>query len=72
LGSFGSELEEAPIDNVTLFSELSPVKSAIEQAKSIMKASIGTDDELADAVAGSGAVLYNFTFLTWFIFRLKK
>jgi hypothetical protein len=51
LGSFGFELEEAPIDNVTPFSELSPVKSAIEQATSIMKASIGTDDELADAVA---------------------
>jgi hypothetical protein len=51
LGSFGFELEEAPADNMMLFPEMSPVKSAIEQAKSIMKASIGTDDDLADAIA---------------------
>ena len=51
LGSFGFELEEAPKDNAMLFSELSLVDTAIEQTKAIMEATIGTDDDLADAVS---------------------
>lgn len=50
LGSFGFELEEAP-DNETLFPDMSLVESAIEQTKAIMQASIGTDDELTDAIS---------------------
>lgn len=50
LGSFGFELEEAPKDNEVLFAEVSPVESAIEKAKAIMEASVGSDDELADAI----------------------
>jgi hypothetical protein len=50
-GSFGFELEEAPRDKDILFSELSPVKAAIDQVMSIMESSIGSDDDLADAIA---------------------
>ena len=49
-GSFGFELEEAPKDGL-LFPELSPIESAIDQTKAIMRASIGSDDELTEAVA---------------------
>lgn len=49
LGSFGFELEEAPKDDM-LFPEISLVEPAIEQTKSIMEATMGTDDELTDAV----------------------
>jgi len=50
LGSFGFELEEAPKDEM-LFPEMSLVDHAIEQTKRIMEASLGTDDELTDAIA---------------------
>ena len=50
LGSFGFELEEAP-KNDMLLPELSQVESAIAQAEEIMKASVGTDDELTDAIS---------------------
>jgi len=50
LGSFGFELEEAAKDGL-LFPDLSLVESAIEQAKRIMEASLGTDDELTDAIS---------------------
>ena len=50
LGSFGFELEEAP-GGETLFSELSLVDHAIEQTRKIMEASLGTDDELTEAIA---------------------
>ncbi len=54
LGSFGFELEEAPKnldqDNMVLFAEASPVESAIEQVIEIMIASLGTDDELTEAI----------------------
>jgi hypothetical protein len=50
-GSFGFELEEAPKDNEMLLPETSLVETAIEQTKAIMKATIATDDELADAVS---------------------
>jgi hypothetical protein len=51
LGSFGFELEEAPGKEM-LFSEIpSTVESAIEQTKSILESTKGTDDELTDAVS---------------------
>lgn len=51
LGSFGFELEEAPMDSEMLFPETSLVETAIEQTKAILEATIGTDDDLADAVS---------------------
>ena len=50
-GSFGFQFEEAPNDNQTLFPEDSPLEPAIDQAKAIMKATLGTDDELTEALA---------------------
>ncbi len=50
-GSFGFQFEEAPSDNQTLFPEDSPLEPAIDQAKAIMKATLGTDDELTEALA---------------------
>lgn len=46
-GSFGFELEEAPRDEILI----SPVKAAIEQSMSIMGSAVGSDDDLADAIA---------------------
>jgi hypothetical protein len=48
-GSFGFQLEEAPTDNFT--QQKSPLESAIHQAKAIMQASLGTDDELTEALS---------------------
>ncbi len=50
-GSFGFQFEEAPVDNGTPFPEYSPLEPAIDQAKAIMKASLGTDDELTEALS---------------------
>jgi len=50
-GSFGFQFEEAPVDSQTLFPEDSPLESAIDQTKVIMKATLGTDDELTEALA---------------------
>ncbi len=50
-GSFGFQFEEAPTDAQTLFPEYSPLEPAIAQAKAIMKATLGTDDELTEALA---------------------
>ncbi|MBF0519748.1 MAG: hypothetical protein HQK92_08495, partial [Nitrospirae bacterium] len=50
LGSFGFELEEAPKDAM-LFPKESLIESAIEQTKRIMKASLGTDDDLTEAIS---------------------
>jgi hypothetical protein len=50
-GSFGFEVEEAPKDNNMLDPELSPVKEAIDKAKSIMvSASELKDDDLTKAM----------------------
>lgn len=52
LGSFGFELEEAPQNDEELFVDpSSALESAIERAKAIMEASVGSDDELADAIS---------------------
>jgi hypothetical protein len=50
VGSFGFELEEAP-GGETLFPELSLVDQAIMQTRKIMEASLGSDDELTEAIA---------------------
>lgn len=50
IGSFGFELEEAPKGDA-LFPEVSLVDQAIEQTCEIMEASLGSDDELTDAIA---------------------
>jgi len=50
-GSFGFQFEEATVENLTLFPKESPVEPAIDQAKAIMKASLGTDDELTEALS---------------------
>lgn len=52
LGSFGFELEEAAKDDEMLFAKQSLVEPAIEQTKAIIEASVGSDDELADAISG--------------------
>lgn len=49
-GSFGFELEEAPREEL-VYSEMSSVESALEQTKSIMEATVGTDDELTEAIS---------------------
>lgn len=53
LGSFGFELEEHVRSNELPFDDLSPMGEAIEQAKSLMEATLGTDDDLAEAVSGA-------------------
>lgn len=50
-GSFGFQFEEAPTDAQTLFPEDSLLEPAIDQVKAIMKATLGTDDELTEALA---------------------
>lgn len=50
VGSFGFELEEAPRAEM-LFPDASLVEHAIEQTKAIMEATLGTDDELTEAIA---------------------
>jgi hypothetical protein len=50
-GSFGFQLEEAAQEDLTLFPESSPLESAVEQTQSIMQASLGTDDDLTDALS---------------------
>ena len=49
VGSFGFEMEEPTNDG--LFSEHSPVESAIAQTKSILEATVGTDAVLTNAVS---------------------
>jgi hypothetical protein len=53
IGSFGFELEENTPPTESLFAELSPVSEAIEQARAIMQATLGTDDDLAEAASGT-------------------
>lgn len=48
LGSFGFELEE-PVPAPQLFDEPSPVAQALEQTQTLLRATLGTDEELADS-----------------------
>ena len=50
LGSFGFELEEYRIGQFTL-DESSAVAQAIDRMQSLLRGTLGTDDELADSVA---------------------
>lgn len=51
VGSFGFELEEhIEVDQLALDIP-SPIGEAMEQARALMQASVGTDDELADAAS---------------------
>lgn len=49
-GSFGFELEEATVEDLALFPKESPLEAAIAQTKAILQASLGTDDELSEAL----------------------
>ena len=51
LGSFGFRLEEAAQEDLTLFPLQPVLESAIEQTQAIMRATLGSDDELTDALA---------------------
>ena len=51
-GSFGFRMERASQQGV-LESEMDPVEIAVDRVKAIFEASIGTDDELAEALAES-------------------
>lgn len=50
-GSFGFELEEAAVEDLSLFPKESPLDDAIAQTKAILQASLGTDDELSEALS---------------------
>ncbi len=50
-GSFGFQLEEAPRDSQMLFPPDPPLEPAIEQVKQIISTTLGTDDELTEALA---------------------
>ncbi|MEW6237718.1 MAG: hypothetical protein AB1656_20220 [Candidatus Omnitrophota bacterium] len=51
LGSFGFELEERAKDGEMYFEEFSSIEPAIDKASALMKASLGSDDDLADAAS---------------------
>ncbi len=51
VGSFGFRLEEAAQEDLSLFPENSALESAIEQTQTIMQATLGTDDELTEALS---------------------
>jgi hypothetical protein len=51
LGSFGFELEESPKDNMMFLPGMSPIEAAINKLKTIMEATLGTDDDLIEAIS---------------------
>ncbi len=53
-GSFGFELEEAAVEDLALFPKESPLDAAIAQTKAILQATLGTDDELSEALSETG------------------
>ena len=58
LGSFGFQLEEAPAQDTIqqpLFEEDSPAKLALRQTCDFLRATLGSDDQLADAVLETDA-----------------
>jgi hypothetical protein len=54
LGSFGFELEEAPIGNSLDFGEGTVAGQSLELTQNILRSTLGSDDELADSVASAG------------------
>ena len=53
LGSFGFEFEEPVQLDELPFPDASPVEEALAQAKSLMEATLGSDDDLAEAASGT-------------------
>jgi hypothetical protein len=53
IGSFGFELEEHIQGDTLPFAEASPVEEALEQTKTILRATQGTDEDLAEAISGT-------------------
>ena len=53
VGSFGFELEQAHTSELPFRDTPSPIETAIEQTKAILRATTGTDDELGDAISGA-------------------
>ncbi len=51
LGSFGFELEESPKDNMLFLPGMSPIEAAIDKVKTIMEATLGTDDDLSEVIS---------------------
>ena len=51
-GSFGFEIEEAS-QQPAFVGETTPVERAIAEVKNILEASVGTDEELTEAIAGA-------------------
>jgi hypothetical protein len=54
LGSFGFELEEAPIGNSLNFGEGTVAGQSLELTQTILRSTLGSDDDLADSVASAG------------------
>jgi hypothetical protein len=54
LGSFGFELEEAPIGNSLDFGEGTMAGQSLELTQTILRSTLGSDDDLADSVAAAG------------------
>jgi hypothetical protein len=54
LGSFGFELEEAPIGNTLDFGEGTVAGQSLELTQTILRSTLGSDDDLADSVASAG------------------
>ena len=52
VGSFGFELEELLGDQLS-FDEETPVALALAQTQELLRGTLGTDDELADAATGA-------------------
>lgn len=53
IGSFGFELEEAPLDNQLDFGEDTIASQALELTQSLLKGTVGSDEELADSAVAT-------------------
>jgi len=53
IGSFGFELEEAPLDNQLDFGEETIAGQALELTQSLLKGTVGSDEELADSAVAA-------------------
>lgn len=51
LGSFGFELEEYRAGQLPLIEEASPIAQALERTQSLLRGSLGSDEELADSAS---------------------
>lgn len=53
LGSFGFELEEAPLDNQLDFGDNTIAGEALELTQNLLKGTVGSDEELADSAVAT-------------------